>query len=87
MIALNENSRVGSFQEKTSDTCGGWINGGVYLIKKSLLESKALPERFSIEKDFFSVNTDHIAIYGYKADAYFIDIGTPDDYEKARTEF
>lgn len=86
-LVLDRNSKVRNFQEKNRNTHGGWINGGVYLINKSLLESKVFPERFSIESDFFNLNADHIAMYGYKTDAYFIDIGTPDDYEKARTEF
>ena len=47
---------------------------------------KQMPEIFSLEKDFLEPFYPSIKIYGYSSNAYFIDIGIPTDYEKAKHE-
>jgi D-glycero-alpha-D-manno-heptose 1-phosphate guanylyltransferase len=62
----------------------GFINGGVYLLQRDVLDH--LPEKFSFEKDFLEKEIYHNTIGGYVEDAYFIDIGVPEDYKKAQKE-
>lgn len=73
-----EEDRVKSFIEKGSKTGSGWINGGIYLMQRSVLNG--FEGKFSLEKDVFP-NQD---VYAYKTDAEFIDIGTPDKYSHAQ---
>lgn len=42
---------------------------------------------FSIEKDFFEKQLFKQSIMGFEFDGYFIDIGIPEDYERAQHEF
>ncbi len=85
-INMDERGRIFSFSEKEKEKGGGWINGGIYLMNKTVISNAELPEIFSVEKDLFpSLLGDHY-VYGYTDDAYFIDIGTPEDYERAQHE-
>jgi len=59
----------------------GFINGGVYVIKRDILKGKK--DVFSFEEYLSSTKK---AIYGYKSDGYFIDIGIPKDYYKAQKD-
>lgn len=77
-----EGERIVAFHEK--EMCAkGYINGGVYLVRKALLTGFELPERFSFEVDFLGKFLHSLKVVGFKADGYFIDIGIPEDYEKA----
>lgn len=86
-IERDENKRITGFWEKTEKQGRGFINGGVYLINKAFFLSQDLPEKFSLEKDFFEkIYTQH-KIYGILCRQYFIDIGVPEDYAKAQDDF
>lgn len=72
---------ISGFEEKK--LCEeGLINGGVYAINKQTLAS--FPEKFSMENDYFTAKVNEKKLSGYVCDGYFIDIGIPDDYEKAQ---
>jgi D-glycero-alpha-D-manno-heptose 1-phosphate guanylyltransferase len=61
----------------------GNINGGVYLIKKDIFDKFDLKESFSFE-EFLQNNISSLDIKAEVFDNYFIDIGIPQDYEKAK---
>lgn len=63
----------------------GLINGGTYLIKKEALD--ILPEKFSLEKDFFERIVSTEILSGFLSEGYFIDIGIPEDYIQAQKDF
>lgn len=63
-------------------TCAGYINAGIYLFDFKLLEQISFSEVFSFEKDFLYEYTAKLNTHVYIEDAYFIDIGVPDDYKK-----
>ena len=79
------NGRIKAFREKRP-TKEALINGGVYLLNRASITKLVMPERFSIETDFFEKYTTRLRICGYVSDAYFIDIGIPEDCERARRE-
>ncbi len=81
-LNLDEENRVLEFTEKVH-TDKGYINGGIYLINCELFNSHDLPEKFSLENDFFAKYVESLKIYGKAYNDYFIDIGIPEDYEKA----
>jgi len=83
-----EGARVRGFKEKVCGTAG-YINGGVYMAGVEIGEyfrQYANLERFSFETDFLEKNADSMEIPAFVSDSYFIDIGIPEDYAKARTE-
>jgi len=76
-------TRINAFQEK--QYCAeGLINGGVYAIDRSRLDLSSLPEKFSFEKDVLEPGVVIGQIGGWVSNAYFIDIGIPEDFERAQ---
>jgi len=87
-IELNGEERVISFCEKNNISKEGLINGGVYIIDKEIyLKNTPAGSNFSVEKDFFEKQLKNILIKGFEFKGYFIDIGIPEDYEKAQNDF
>jgi D-glycero-alpha-D-manno-heptose 1-phosphate guanylyltransferase len=64
----------------------GLINSGVYLISRPLFDGHELPPAFSLERDFLPLAAREGRIGGYVTDGWFIDIGVPEDYDRAQTE-
>ncbi len=77
--------RVTAFREK-QPVSHGLINGGVYITGQDLFVPFDLPETFSLEKDFLEKNISNLKICAMTSGEYFIDIGLPSDYEKAKAE-
>lgn len=84
-VVMDENSYITSFIEKQA-VQKGLINGGLYRLDKKRLMSLGLSEKFSFEKDFLEVYCQQKAIKGRIEDAYFIDIGVPEDFRKANID-
>lgn len=86
VVETDPQGRIVAFREK--QYCPrGQINGGVYLVdkKSGLLDFPS--ERFSFETDILQQRVRDCLLTGYASDGYFIDIGIPEDYEKADTDF
>lgn len=64
----------------------GLINGGVYVINTLNLDLNGMPEKFSFEKEVLEPECRKGNLYGVVQDGYFIDIGVPEDYERAQIE-
>ena len=77
---LDENGILTGFNEKTADPVPGTINGGIYLMKKSLLEE--IPEgKVSLENEMIPKwLSEGKKLGGFVNDGYFIDIGIPEAY-------
>lgn len=74
---------IASFNEKKY--CSeGLINGGIYLINRSFIESLEMPEIFSLEKDVLMKKVSEGMFKGLEFDDTFIDIGIPEDYSRAK---
>lgn len=74
--------RISRFTEKNAAGGFGAINGGIYMIRRSLLEEYPLGQNFSFEKDVLQSRYTKEPFFGYVSSAYFIDIGIPDDYRR-----
>ena len=79
------NHRIQQFNEKQYKK-QGFINGGVYLLDKQLLQSFNFSLKFSFEKDFLEVYLSNYYFAAYVCSNYFIDIGIPEDYLLAQQE-
>lgn len=85
IVDINENNIVRIFKEKQFYT-SGFINGGVNVLDAEKFLQKGFPEKFSFEKDFLEKEYTRKNIYGFIQDSYFIDIGIPEDYNRAQDE-
>lgn len=84
-VQLDANFQIKEFSEKENSS-EGYINGGIYLFKKSCFDWNNLPDKFSIEKEFFPCLVKNKKVFGFVSESYFIDIGTPEDYKKIKPE-
>ena len=78
-----DGDRIRGFREKGRTGCG-WINAGVYLISRDLLQSASLPETFSFESDFLVPQVNELQPLAFRTEGLFIDIGVPEDYARAQ---
>lgn len=84
-VELNEDNSIKSFSEKKFYT-SGLINGGAYALNAKRILSEDLPDIFSFEKDYLEKFHTAKKFMGFVQDEYFIDIGIPEDYERAQEE-
>lgn len=82
---IENKNRITGFVEKQF-TESGLINGGCYLLNKQAFQQLDFRDKFSFEKDFLEKYLHTQVMAAYTEDAYFIDIGIPEDYEKAQTD-
>jgi D-glycero-alpha-D-manno-heptose 1-phosphate guanylyltransferase len=64
----------------------GLINGGCYLLPSTLFQPYSLPDSFSFETDFLPDFIQNNTLNAFVSEGYFIDIGVPEDYERAQVE-
>lgn len=85
-VQVDVSGRVLRFDEK-SDTSGpGWINAGIYLLKRRLLETLPVNKVISLEREIFPAWIGR-GLYGYRSEGRFLDIGTPESYVIAEQFF
>jgi len=81
-LQVGQGGRVTGFLEKTGRDAPGLINAGVYVFSPAVLEH--IPEgQVSLERTLFPRLLDH-GVYAIKQEGFFIDIGTPEDYDRAQ---
>jgi len=91
-VEIGNQERVLQFHEKQY-RAEGLINGGVYVLNKNLfkkveeIEETVLPQKFSFEKDILEKHLLPLHYHGKEFKGYFIDIGIPEDYDKAQGDF
>jgi D-glycero-alpha-D-manno-heptose 1-phosphate guanylyltransferase len=86
-VRVNNERQITGFSEKDPDSGSGYINGGVYLINKEFISQETFPSKFSMEKDCFEQYYSKAKIFSYISRGYFLDIGIPEDYQKAQDDF
>ncbi len=85
-VELGTDGIVSAFHEK--GYCEkGYINGGVYMVNKEEGLFQKCPEKFSFETDILQQRVHLRLLNGFISEGYFIDIGIPEDYEKANRDF
>jgi len=85
VVELNKDYSIKSFHEKKFYETG-LINGGMYALHVQNFLNENLPEKFSFEKQYLENYFHKRRMYGVIQDKYFIDIGIPEDYERAQKE-
>lgn len=83
-VNINSNLIVAFEEKKYCDS--GLINGGIYVINRLDKMFDGLSDSFSFETAVLQSQCAKGNLYGFIQDGYFIDIGIPEDYERANTE-
>jgi len=85
-VHVDGEGRVLRFDEKDGNNGAGWINAGVYLIRRQLLETIPTNCAVSLERQMFPAWMER-RFYGYQAGGAFLDIGTPESLAVAEQFF
>jgi D-glycero-alpha-D-manno-heptose 1-phosphate guanylyltransferase len=81
-VTLGSDDRIARFEEKRQLPSPGWINAGVYLIERDLLEPVPRNSHLSLEKDLLPAWVSRHDTFGFRG-GEFIDIGVPESYAQA----
>ena len=85
VVEIDVDGFISSFKEKQHYE-SGLINGGVYLLHVQSFLDLELPKKFSFEKDYLEMFFAKQKVAGIIQDEYFIDIGIPEDFDRANKE-
>lgn len=85
-VSMDEDGLVRQLNEKSCVGGPGWINAGVYLLSRRLIEMIPSDRVVSLEREIFP---DWIGrgLYGLRRSGRFLDIGTPESYALAEEIF
>lgn len=86
-VTFDRDANVTQFIEKNGQATAGWINAGIYLMKRDLIESLPADTAISIEKEVFPDWVAQGILKGYFTQGKFIDIGLPESYAEASRFF
>jgi mannose-1-phosphate guanylyltransferase len=83
VVVTDAQGRVTAFIEKPeSEPPTNRINAGAYVIERAVVEKIPAGRAVSFEREVFPALADH-ELYGYAAEGYWLDIGTPERYLEA----
>ncbi|MDQ7016505.1 MAG: nucleotidyltransferase family protein [Gammaproteobacteria bacterium] len=83
-VLLTDDQIVGFVEKKKEGA--GWINAGIYIIQPTIFKKLGLSGRFSFEAEVLQTHCTTLSPRAFLTSAYFIDIGIPDDYDRAQIE-
>jgi mannose-1-phosphate guanylyltransferase len=83
-VPTDENDRVIEFLEKMEHPVTNWINAGCYVFNRGVIDAIPLGVVTSVERETFpGLIQAERRVFGYKENAYWLDIGTPSALFKA----
>ena len=85
-VKVDADGKVTDFKEKSSGQGPGWINAGIYLLNRDFLEEIPANRPVSLEREIFPAWIGR-GLYGFRSEARFMDIGTPEAYAGAQSFF
>jgi D-glycero-alpha-D-manno-heptose 1-phosphate guanylyltransferase len=85
-VRFGADSRVTAFAEK-SESGAGWINAGVYLLRRDAVEGMVPGGAVSLERDVLPLLAQRGQLRAYPAAGPFLDIGTPETFSRAEAFF
>ncbi len=85
IVSLDESGRITSFEEKPTHPKSNLANAGIYIARRGLFER--LPQRpvMDFGKDVIPGLAGHA--WGCLLDGYILDVGTPENYQRAQAEW
>lgn len=85
-VRIDPEGWVESFEEKSASGGAGWINAGVYLLRRDVIEGIPTGRQVSIEREIFPALAG-AGLRGFVAHGRFLDIGTPASLARAAAFF
>lgn len=86
-VALGSDDRVLGFEEKSETDDAGWVNAGIYVLSRALIQDIPIDVPTSLERDLCPAWVAGKRCFGFRCQAPFLDIGTPDSYAQAEAFF
>jgi NDP-sugar pyrophosphorylase family protein len=87
LVPTEPDGRVVEFREKPAELLPGDINAGTYVLEPAALEGWASGVTTSIEREIFPrLIAAGRPVYGFVSDAYWMDLGTPEQYLQAHVD-
>ena len=86
-VWVDSHGRVQRFEEKTAMPGSDWINTGIYLLERRLIEEIPVDRFLSLERDLFPAWVAGKQVFGFRCEGRFLDIGTPEAYAEAELFF
>lgn len=81
-VKMADGGIITSFEEKNPDVGAGLINGGIYLLRRAVLDY--LEANCSLERDIIPRLVEQGRLLGCVSQGFFIDIGLPETYQEAQ---
>lgn len=81
-VRADDAGRVHGFEEKRAVRAAGWINAGVYLIRRERLAGIPAGRAVSLERELLPAWLSG-RVYALRTRARFLDIGTPESFAEA----
>ncbi len=85
-VDTDDRNRIVNFQEKAATTGAGWVNAGLYLLQQELIGDIPPDRSVSLEREMFPRWIPD-GLHGYRSEGRLWDIGVPDAYAEAQSDF
>lgn len=80
LVRFDDNHRITSFNEKQTSATEGYINTGIYLLKRQIFNNIEESKVLSLEKELMPLFIHSGGVYAFATHGKFIDIGVPETY-------
>ncbi len=87
LVSIDNDGRVIAFREKPRQSVPGLVNAGIYVFNAEILDYIPSSTPSCLEEDVFPELADKGKLYAYVYKGYWVDIGAPEDYERACKDF
>lgn len=85
-VRISDTAEIEAFEEKRGVSEPGWVNAGLYLLRKDWITSIPSGRQVSLEQDVFPGWIGQ-GFFGFQAEGTLLDIGTPERYANAEEFF
>jgi mannose-1-phosphate guanylyltransferase len=87
LVASDPDGRITEFREKPTELVPGDINAGTYVLDPAALAAWPAGVYHWIEGEIFpALIRDRADVFGFPSDAYWLDLGTPEQYLRAHAD-
>jgi len=75
-VSIDAGRRILAYAEK-AQAASAWISAGIYALEAAILDGVPAGRALGLERDVLPAALGSGHLYGYPADGFFVDIGTP----------